>query len=587
MSTLTIDELFTPAVSGVTLDPNATPADGSWLEQVLTNAATLQLQTTAWQPGGPERTINAIMSVLFAQEDVVISIMAQGGFLDFAASGTVTAVAIDGTSVTTPVTPDPSIPGQNPTGAPGWLDVLASSAYDVTRIAAESAQGTIAIANTSAVPQGPFDVGTYHVANPVTGASYSNRTILTIAAKSLVGTAITGATNATPITVTTSASHGLSTGDVVQVAGVLGNTAANGIYSVVYVSATTFQLSGSVGNGSYSSGGTVNVCTTGTFAADVAGNGGSSAARTITETVTSIDGITCTNLAALFGSNWESNTALAARCRLRLQSLSPNGPHGAYEYFALSAIDILAAYDPAVILSQAVTRTLVQSSVLTGIVTLTVANADGAVSGASNLAVSGATNATPIEITTSTAHGLVTGNFATVSGVLDNTGANGTWTITRISSTKFTLDNSVGVAAYGGGGVVEGGDLGQIDRVIQNNCVPDDTTAITQSAADFPVAIVATVTLPQAYAASYATAISLAFATYFAGLAIGGSGGVIEYDNMVGVLYATAAGLGVLPGKMASSGLTLNAGTTDLSYPGSNYVATITATPPAITVVGV
>jgi len=34
------------------------------------------------------------------------------------------------------------------------------------------------------------------------------------------------------------------------------------------------------------------------------------------------------------GQNYESNNNLVIRCRERLQSLSPGGPSGAYDYFA-------------------------------------------------------------------------------------------------------------------------------------------------------------------------------------------------------------------------------------------------------------
>lgn len=67
---------------------------------------------------------------------------------------------------------------------------------------------------------------------------------------------VTGATNATPIVITT-ATHGLSTGDYVFIEGVTGNTAANGFWTITYVSATQFSLDTSVGNGAYVSGGVV------------------------------------------------------------------------------------------------------------------------------------------------------------------------------------------------------------------------------------------------------------------------------------------------------------------------------------------
>lgn len=65
-----------------------------------------------------------------------------------------------------------------------------------------------------------------------------------------------------------------------------------------------------------------------------------------------------------------------------------------------------------------------------------------------NLLVTGATNATPIVITTDRAHGLATADQVTIFGTLGNTAANGTWVITFISSTTFSLDTSVGSGAY-------------------------------------------------------------------------------------------------------------------------------------------
>lgn len=67
---------------------------------------------------------------------------------------------------------------------------------------------------------------------------------------------ITGATNASPIVITSNG-HGLNVGDMVGIAGCVGNTGANG--SIWYISASTantFTLASSVGNGTYSSGGT-------------------------------------------------------------------------------------------------------------------------------------------------------------------------------------------------------------------------------------------------------------------------------------------------------------------------------------------
>lgn len=71
---------------------------------------------------------------------------------------------------------------------------------------------------------------------------------------------ITGATNASPIVITATA-HGMSNFDLCSITGVLGNTAANGIWAINNVTTNTFELVGSPGNTGvaavYTSGGTV------------------------------------------------------------------------------------------------------------------------------------------------------------------------------------------------------------------------------------------------------------------------------------------------------------------------------------------
>ncbi len=66
---------------------------------------------------------------------------------------------------------------------------------------------------------------------------------------------ISNATNASPIVIETSAAHLYSTGDLVFISGVAGNTAANGEFTITVVDATHFSLNGSTGNGAYTSGG--------------------------------------------------------------------------------------------------------------------------------------------------------------------------------------------------------------------------------------------------------------------------------------------------------------------------------------------
>jgi len=88
------------------------------------------------------------------------------------------------------------------------------------------------------------------------------------------GKAVTNATNATPIVVTAT-SHGYSNGDIVLIAGVLGNTAANGVFKIKNVAANTFELTNPdddtniAGTGAYTSGGNSVDLSTHVFLSDI------------------------------------------------------------------------------------------------------------------------------------------------------------------------------------------------------------------------------------------------------------------------------------------------------------------------------
>ncbi len=89
------------------------------------------------------------------------------------------------------------------------------------------------------IPPGPSDGKTFQLQG-------SNGTIT-----------VTDASNASPIVITTSAPHNLVDGQTVTVSGVLGNTNANGTFTIMILSPTTFQLVGTTGNAAYAGGGTV------------------------------------------------------------------------------------------------------------------------------------------------------------------------------------------------------------------------------------------------------------------------------------------------------------------------------------------
>ncbi len=67
------------------------------------------------------------------------------------------------------------------------------------------------------------------------------------------------------------------------------------------------------------------------------GTGSTSAAGEITGMETALAGVTCTNAAAVVGTDPETDAALRARCVESTAAASPNGPRDAYSYFAKTA----------------------------------------------------------------------------------------------------------------------------------------------------------------------------------------------------------------------------------------------------------
>lgn len=82
--------------------------------------------------------------------------------------------------------------------------------------------------------------------------------------------------------------------------------------------------------------------------------------------------------------------------------------------------------------------------------------------------VSAASNASPIVITTSAAHGFATGAIVTIASVKGNTAANGTFTVTVVDATHFSLDGSTGNGNYKNNGTWSGcagaGCTSEIDK---------------------------------------------------------------------------------------------------------------------------
>ena len=126
--------------------------------------------------------------------------------------------------------------------------------------------------------------------------------------------------------------------------------------------------------------------------ADEPGSTSSAGAGDITEMVTTLLGVTCTNPTAAVGLDAESPSALAAGCKAKLGALSPNGPRSAYEYVATKS---------SLTGTSNVTRARSVGDSATGDVTLYLAGPSGAVAGADVALVQTAieTWATPLCIT--------------------------------------------------------------------------------------------------------------------------------------------------------------------------------------------
>lgn len=368
---------------------NTPPTAEEWNDTEISIANTLGLPTTTWQAGGVERTIFATWANVQQQSDVSGSIMVQAGFLTFASQGFVTYTDMTGTEITIYVTPDPSNPAQNPTGALGWLDVLADSVYNVQRILSAPAGGQLAIVNASVSTYGPYADGTYHVAQ-TTGPTYANTATLTIPPSTSLGAVSSVVDNGSGlILVTIGSTATLTDGDAVALVGVTGVPPLVGTtaWTVTVVNATQVTLDGSTFAGAWTGGGTMYTPTLAEFTADVNGTTSDADQNTVTVSVTSLSGVSVANLDAWTGADTESNVELEARCRLKLAALAVGQPGGELEYYALVSQQLAPTLTPPLAISAPITRARVDIDTMTGTVYVTIANAGGAPGGGDVTAV--------------------------------------------------------------------------------------------------------------------------------------------------------------------------------------------------------
>lgn len=132
----------------------------------------------------------------------------------------------------------------------------------------ETLKGDVLTRNSSLVPTNADSLPTYRIYGP-NGLMTSGTGTTALRDTG----SVTSASNASPVVITTSAAHGLTTGTRVTIAGVTGSSTANGTFVATVLTTTTFSLDGTSAGGA-GTGGTWN--TTGLYLishAITAGNG--------------------------------------------------------------------------------------------------------------------------------------------------------------------------------------------------------------------------------------------------------------------------------------------------------------------------
>jgi|GEM_PF-585998 len=225
---------------------------------------------------------------------------------------------------------------------------------------------------------------------------------------------VTAATNAQPIVVTSASAP--TTGSKATISGVAGNTAANGTWAVTKITDTTFSLTGSTGNGAAFGSGTwtpdnvliqdvsvhhsYNKC----FVVHHTANAklyDNVCVRTIGQGVYLEDGKDIT------GNQFIRNFVAGTMAADATYSYPPRNGSLYWDGDNLQASK------------------------------LSEGDSDGA-------SISAASNAAPIVVTVETADVPASGSLVTIAEVGGNTAANGTWTITKLSDTTFSLNGSYG-----------------------------------------------------------------------------------------------------------------------------------------------
>lgn len=215
----------------------ASPSGGAPQTWRFTDVTRMTLATTTPAPPAPFADVATVS--IFTQasgdpETLTATLVVSTGATAAGAVTTVldyTAATGDGPLATTSTTPAPNQLTWTPAGAAAQTLPFAAQAFTTTSAALRTI-APLTLAFTTAA------------ADPAQG-------------RGALPLALADASNAAPIVVTTLAPHGLATGASVSIAGVAGNTAANGVWAITVINPLQFSLAGSVGNGDYAAGGMV------------------------------------------------------------------------------------------------------------------------------------------------------------------------------------------------------------------------------------------------------------------------------------------------------------------------------------------
>jgi Concanavalin A-like lectin/glucanases superfamily len=216
---------------------------------------------------------------------------------------------------------------------------------------------------------------------------------------------VSGATNANPTVITVTSTSTITSGSSVTIAGVGGNTGANGTWvATVLPGGTTFSIpANTTGGSSYTSGGTVSPAC---WISSSAPLGQAGSLRYERFFISSPSG------SNLLGGNLDAELYY-------LQEMLPS-PSGGAPSLQQTTARLMLAFDTAATMN-----------------------------------VSSATNASPTVITVSSTSTIANGSSVTIAGVGGNTGANGTWVATVLSSTTFSIPaNTTAGSSYTSGGTV-------------------------------------------------------------------------------------------------------------------------------------